>query len=193
MSGSCCLYGFVGNEREHSCCFSCIHKPERLKHPWKSEFLLAERRFPAGGRMHLGRDGVWGGMRWGGMRWGGMLSQTVSPQGSLLTRYLVTGERLLETRAPSQSQPPVATAIPSRGVRRFGRAGAPARAFVGSWEQPAPGDGPCYLKPYPLIQGSRDYYEYYRAEFKDRIMCCTCKCYLIQVGRILHFFSCCGK
>lgn len=65
MSGSCCLYGFVGNEREHSCCFSCIHKPERLKHPWRSEFLLAERRFPAGGRMRLGRDGVWGGMHLG--------------------------------------------------------------------------------------------------------------------------------
>lgn len=63
VSGSHCFYGFVGNEHERGCCFSRIRKPERLKHPWTSEVLLAERSSPA-----------WraAGVCWGGMRSGGM-------------------------------------------------------------------------------------------------------------------------
>lgn len=120
------------------------------------------------------------------MRLGAMLSQTGSPQGLLLTRFLVTGECLLVTPAPSPSRPPIATAAPA--IPSLSQAGAPACAFTGSCEQPAPGRGPHYLKPYQLIQGSWDCYEYFRAEFKDRIMLCTCKYHLIQVGTILLVF-----
>lgn len=72
MSGSCCLYGFAGNKREHSC-FSCVHKPEGLKHPGMSELLLAEPGCPAwclGGTSYGGM--CLGGMHSGGMRQGRM-------------------------------------------------------------------------------------------------------------------------
>jgi len=59
VSGSCCLYSCAGNEHESGCRFSCIHKPERLKCPRRSQLPLAERSSPArpaSGRDALGRD-----------------------------------------------------------------------------------------------------------------------------------------
>lgn len=111
-----------------------------------------------------GRNGR-GGDALGGDAFGGDagLLQPDSPQGSLLTRCLVTAECLLVTPAPSPSQPPVATAAPGHPLP-WGA--APGRAATGSWEHPAPGEGPRYLKPQPLIRGSQDNC---RAEFKAKL------------------------
>lgn len=167
MSGSRRLYGFVGNERDRSFCFHCVLQLEGLKHPRQSRAELPARR-------GLGKDGC-AGEGWDA---GAMPGQTGSPQGSLLTRHLVTGECLLVTPAPSP--PPVATAAPPAPSRETGAPG------LGRWA--------LIFKPkYPLIQGTRDCFECYRAECRDRIMCCVCKCCFIQVGTILHFFSCCRK